>query len=115
MHGTGNVILVVDQRGSDLSPPNGAMVRRLGDDATGPGFDQMMWISASECASFIARYRVFNADGGEVEQCGNGVRCVAKYLASIDNIASYFATQGAAVALADSDTIVRSSGKPVEA
>ena len=90
MHGTGNKILVVDQRGSDLSPPNGAMVRRLGDDATGPGFDQMMWISASDDASFIARYRVFNADGGEVEQCGNGVRCVAKYLASIENISGEF-------------------------
>ena len=80
MHGTGNLILIVDQRGENLPPPGIKTLRELGDEATGPGFDQLMWVSSSADESSIARYRVFNADGSEVEQCGNGVRCVAKYL-----------------------------------
>lgn len=81
MHGTGNKILLVDQRDKNLSPPDADMIRRLGDDASGPGFDQMMWIGPASIDGMLASYRVFNADGSEVEQCGNGVRCVAKYLA----------------------------------
>jgi diaminopimelate epimerase len=41
-----------------------------------------MWVGPAEDSAFAATYRVFNADGSEVEQCGNGVRCVAAYLAS---------------------------------
>ena len=85
MHGTGNLILIVDQRHANLPPPDVDKLRQLGDPETGPGFDQMMWISASSERSSIASYRVFNADGSEVQQCGNGVRCVAKYLAGIEN------------------------------
>ncbi|MEL7185207.1 MAG: diaminopimelate epimerase [Pseudomonadota bacterium] len=81
MHGTGNLILVVDQRDANLPPPDAEKLKVLGDDTTGPGFDQLMWVSAAKNASAIASYRVFNADGSEVEQCGNGVRCVASYLA----------------------------------
>ena len=81
MQGTGNRILVVDQRNGDLLPPPPERLRELADDATGPGFDQLMWVSASSDASLAASYRVFNADGSEVEQCGNGVRCVARLLA----------------------------------
>lgn len=81
MHGTGNLILVVDQRNSDSAPPHAEKLRALGDAATGPGFDQLMWISDANDGSSIAAYRVFNSDGSEVEQCGNGVRCVAQYLA----------------------------------
>lgn len=84
MHGTGNLILVVDQRADNLPPPGGEKIRELGNEDTGPGFDQMMWIGPASDESCIASYRVFNADGTEVEQCGNGVRCVAKYLAGID-------------------------------
>ncbi len=82
MHGTGNVILVVDQRAADASPPSPEKLRELGDDATGPGFDQLMWVSSSDDPACAASYRIFNADGSEVEQCGNGVRCVASLLAS---------------------------------
>ncbi|MDX1509401.1 MAG: diaminopimelate epimerase [Woeseiaceae bacterium] len=80
MHGTGNRIVVVDERRSGRPPPSPQQIRRLGDDATGPGFDQLMWVTAAEPPA-AARYRVFNADGSEVEQCGNGVRCVARLLA----------------------------------
>jgi len=96
MHGTGNLILVVDQRTGKLPPPGREMIRTLGDKRSGPGFDQMMWISPADDASCIASYRVFNADGSEVEQCGNGVRCVAKYLAALDNHGARFSLQSPA-------------------
>jgi len=81
MHGTGNRILVIDVRNQKQSPPSVAELRKLGDEATGPGFDQLMWVEASADSAAVASYRVFNADGSEVEQCGNGVRCVAWLLA----------------------------------
>ncbi len=80
MHGTGNLILVVDQRDTNTAPPSAQSIRELGDVDTGPGFDQMMWVYPTTDSSALAAYRVFNADGSEVEQCGNGVRCVARYL-----------------------------------
>ena len=81
MHGAGNRILVVDERLQKLPPPTREQLRSLGNELTGPGFDQLMWVAASSNPSMVASYRVFNADGSEVEQCGNGVRCVAWMLA----------------------------------
>jgi diaminopimelate epimerase len=81
MHGTGNLILVVDQRRGDASVPSTVRLRELADERTGPGFDQLMWIVAGGDEGCAAEYRIFNADGSEVEQCGNGVRCVAAFLA----------------------------------
>lgn len=80
MSGTGNRILVVDNREAGSRVPSPAELRRLGDDATGPGFDQLMWLLPPGCNDVVAAYRVFNRDGTEVEQCGNGLRCVARYL-----------------------------------
>lgn len=96
MRGTGNLILVVDQRGENLSPPNVKKLRELGDKATGPGFDQLMWISPADDDASFARYQVFNADGSEVQQCGNGVRCVAKYLSESKGSAHEFTLQSPA-------------------
>jgi diaminopimelate epimerase len=81
MHGAGNDFLVVDQRQAarDTLPPE--TIRKLADRRTGVGFDQLMWIDAARDANTLAHYRVFNADGSEVEQCGNGVRCVAWVIA----------------------------------
>ena len=81
MEGAGNRILVVDERDDARAPPSSETIRTLGDPATGPGFDQLMWVLPPRSATAIASYRVFNRDGGEVEQCGNGVRCVARVLA----------------------------------
>ena len=81
MHGAGNQIIVVDQRQSNLPPPSVEKLRLLGDEKTGPGFDQLMWVGPARDSSMSASYRVFNADGSECEQCGNGVRCVAWMLA----------------------------------
>ena len=116
MHGTGNLILVVDRRDDNLPPPDSEKIRELGNEDTGPGFDQMMWVGPASDASCIASYRVFNADGSEVEQCGNGVRCVAKYLSGIDNYGAEFSLQspaGAITAHVHSDGLVAvSMGTP---
>ncbi len=77
MHGAGNDFLVVDQRTGEQEIPAPDDIRRLADRRTGVGFDQLMWIGPPRDADTLADYRVFNADGSEVEQCGNGVRCVA--------------------------------------
>ncbi|MDH3272900.1 MAG: diaminopimelate epimerase [Gammaproteobacteria bacterium] len=81
MHGAGNLIVVVDQRETNLPPPSAEKIRLLGDDKTGPGFDQLMWVGPAKNSTTSASYRIFNADGSECEQCGNGVRCVFWMLA----------------------------------
>ncbi len=85
MQGAGNQIVVVDQRADAAAPPPPDVIRRLGHGGTGPGFDQLMWVGPPTSESAIASYRVFNRDGSEVEQCGNGVRCVAWVLARDDS------------------------------
>jgi diaminopimelate epimerase len=81
MQGAGNQIVVVDQREQDHPPPSTEDIQRLGHGGTGPGFDQLMWVGPASSETAAASYRVFNRDGSEVEQCGNGVRCVASMLA----------------------------------
>ncbi len=81
MHGAGNKIAVVDQREHNLPPPSVEQLRRMGNPESGPGFDQLMWVSRAKAPSADASYRVFNADGSEIEQCGNGARCVVWMLA----------------------------------
>jgi diaminopimelate epimerase len=82
MQGAGNRIVVVDQREKDLPPPTPEQLVSLGDEKSGPGFEQLMWVRPASNSSMDASYRVFNADGSEVEQCGNGVRCVVRMLAT---------------------------------
>jgi diaminopimelate epimerase len=81
MHGLGNDFLVLDALESSVKLSDGR-VRELADRRTGVGFDQLLLLEAPKSKDFHANYRIFNADGGEVEQCGNGVRCVARYLAN---------------------------------
>lgn len=81
MQGAGNQILIVDQRADGRPPPGPETIRELGHGATGPGFDQLLWVGPATSAAAVASYRVFNRDGSEVRQCGNGVRCVAWMLA----------------------------------
>jgi diaminopimelate epimerase len=117
MHGTGNLILVVDQRVGDAPVPSPQRIRELGDEATGPGFDQLMWVTASEDARFAAAYRIFNADGSEAQQCGNGVRCVASVLAATRGHPRAFVLSspaGPVEARVDNDGLVTvSMGTPV--
>ena len=79
MHGLGNDFVVIDainQRVS-LTPQQ---VRELADRRYGVGCDQLLLVQESQRADCAFRYRIFNADGGEVEQCGNGARCFVRYV-----------------------------------
>ncbi len=79
MHGVGNDFLVFElPRGATL--PDAALWRQLADRHKGIGFDQALLLEPARAAGTAAYYRIFNADGSEVEQCGNGARCVARYL-----------------------------------
>lgn len=81
MHGLGNDFIVIDaiSQPAALSALDSAVVRRLADRHFGIGFDQLLIVEpAREGGDF--RYRIFNADGGEVEQCGNGARCFARFV-----------------------------------
>jgi len=79
MHGLGNDFIVLDLPAQ--SPlPNAAQWRALADRRTGIGFDQALVLQPPRRAGTDVYYRIFNADGSEVEQCGNGARCVAALL-----------------------------------
>lgn len=80
MHGAGNDFMVV-RWPEGMAPPPRELVRGWSDRRRGVGFDQLLILQTPREAGLAAHYRVFNADGSEVEQCGNGVRCVARYLA----------------------------------
>ncbi len=77
MHGLGNDFAVFDARAGRLAL-DPATARAIADRRTGIGCDQVIVIGRAENAD--ARMRIFNADGGEVESCGNAARCVARLL-----------------------------------
>ncbi len=77
MQGLGNDFFVFD---APAAPIDSAQLRALADRRTGVGFDQALMLEPPRHANSRIFYRVFNADGGEVEQCGNGARCVAALL-----------------------------------
>ncbi|HEX2795016.1 MAG TPA: diaminopimelate epimerase [Croceicoccus sp.] len=74
MHGLGNDFVVLDGRAQALPPLTGMAVAALADRHTGIGCDQLIVIEPSAVADW--RMRIFNADGGEVEACGNATRAV---------------------------------------
>lgn len=79
MHGLGNDFMVVDMvtQNARLPPEK---VRRLADRRFGVGFDQLLIVEPPTDPDMDFRYRIFNADGSEVEQCGNGARCFARFV-----------------------------------
>ena len=79
MHGLGNDFMVVDMVSQNLRlPPE--KIRRLADRRFGVGFDQLLLVEPPTNPDMDFRYRIFNADGSEVEQCGNGARCFARFV-----------------------------------
>jgi diaminopimelate epimerase len=74
MHGLGNDFVVIDTRAQAV-PVDAAAARRIADRRRGIGCDQLILVESSDVADL--RMRIFNADGSEVEQCGNALRCVA--------------------------------------
>ncbi len=79
MQGAGNDFVVLDgvSRRLALTP---AQLRRLADRHFGVGCDQILLVEPPRAAGNDFRYRIFNADGGEVEQCGNGARCFVRFV-----------------------------------
>ncbi len=79
MQGAGNDFVVLDGIGQRvaLTP---AQLRRLADRHFGVGADQILIVERPSAPGVDFRYRIFNADGGEVEQCGNGARCFVRFV-----------------------------------
>lgn len=79
MHGLGNDFMVLDliSQHAHIQPKH---ARQWGDRHTGIGFDQLLLVEAPNNPDVDFRYRIFNADGSEVEQCGNGARCFARFV-----------------------------------
>ena len=79
MHGLGNDFMVVDGITQKIffSPE---MIRRLADRHFGIGFDQLLLVEPPYDPEQDFHYRIFNADGSEVQQCGNGARCFARFV-----------------------------------
>jgi len=79
MHGVGNDFVVFDApSGQPLLTAD--QFRRLADRHTGIGFDQALVLEPARHPDTAVFYRIFNSDGAEVEQCGNGARCIAALL-----------------------------------
>ncbi len=79
MQGLGNDFVVLDgiRQQLDLDP---ALIRRLADRRFGIGCDQVLVVEPARLPGTDFHYRIFNADGSEVEQCGNGARCLARFV-----------------------------------
>ena len=79
MHGLGNDFVVIDATNQSVHLDT-HQFRFLADRRHGVGCDQILLVEASDRPDSAFRYRIFNADGGEVEQCGNGARCFARFV-----------------------------------
>ncbi|PIY99391.1 MAG: diaminopimelate epimerase, partial [Hydrogenophilales bacterium CG_4_10_14_0_8_um_filter_62_70] len=79
MHGLGNDFVVIDgiDQRVELSPEQ---FRFLADRHFGVGCDQILLVEKAARPDADFRYRIFNADGGEVQQCGNGARCFVRFV-----------------------------------
>jgi diaminopimelate epimerase len=79
MHGLGNDFVVLDGINQSVNL-SGEQIRWIADRHFGVGCDQLLVVEAYAGEDADFRYRIFNADGGEVEQCGNGARCFARFV-----------------------------------
>ncbi len=117
MHGAGNDFVVIDaiHQQIELTPQQ---CRQLADRRFGIGADQILVVEAPPSTEVDFRYRIYNADGGEVEQCGNGARAFARFVAE-HGLSSKrtirVATLGGVIAptLEDGDRVTVDMGVPV--
>ncbi len=79
MHGLGNDFMVIDNLDGTVVLA-AERIKELADRRTGIGFDQMLVVEKPTIASAEFDYRIYNSDGGEVEHCGNGARCFARFV-----------------------------------
>lgn len=114
MHGLGNDFIVIDAIHQSFDAKKLSVIH-LADRHIGIGFDQLLMIEPSKQADFYCR--IFNADGSEAEQCGNGLRCVARFLQEKKlNVNSFFSIETKAgifpVQINDYDHICVTMGAP---
>ncbi|MDA9007266.1 diaminopimelate epimerase [Litoricola sp.] len=79
MHGLGNDFVVIDAVSQHVNL-RASQIEKLANRHTGVGFDQLLLIEPPSRPDADFDYRIFNSDGGEVEHCGNGARCFAKFV-----------------------------------
>ncbi|WP_211080525.1 diaminopimelate epimerase [Enterobacteriaceae endosymbiont of Donacia dentata] len=79
MHALGNDFIIINNINKKIFL-NNKIIKKLSNRYTGIGFDQLLLIKLSSNKNIDFHYKIFNCDGSEVEQCGNGVRCIAQYL-----------------------------------
>ncbi len=79
MQGAGNDFVVIDSYTSTVRLTK-AQIQHIANRYFGVGCDQLLMVEKTEIPDVDFRYRIFNADGGEVEQCGNGARCFVRYV-----------------------------------
>ncbi|MEE8365907.1 MAG: diaminopimelate epimerase [Gammaproteobacteria bacterium] len=79
MHGLGNDFIVIDAINQKFIP-DPKRIRAWARRQTGIGFDQLLLVEKAQSDKAAFKYRIFNADGGEAEQCGNGARCFARFV-----------------------------------
>lgn len=79
MQGLGNDFVVIDAYSQPVSLTN-TQIKQIADRHFGVGCDQLLVVEKTSNPSADFRYRIFNADGGEVEQCGNGARCFVRFV-----------------------------------
>ncbi len=116
MHGLGNDFMVIDgvSESIHLTPD---LIRVLAHRRRGVGFDQLLLLESSPNKQADFNYRIFNADGNEVEQCGNGARCIAQFVQAIgltDSRTIRFNTQAGIVTseLLDGEQVCVDMGAP---
>lgn len=80
MQGTGNDFMVIDAIRQTVPELTADQVRRLADRHFGVGFDQLLLVERALVPGTDFNYRIFNADGTEVQMCGNGARCFARFV-----------------------------------
>ena len=117
MHGLGNDFVVIDaiHQKIDLSREQ---IRQLADRHRGIGCDQLLLVEPPANSQVQFTYRIFNADGGEVEQCGNGARCFARFvrdkgLSDANPIAVATSAGNISLALEDDAQVTVNMGVPV--
>jgi diaminopimelate epimerase len=79
MHGLGNDFMVIDAINQKILLSS-ERIKQLSDRHFGVGFDQLLLVEKTNLKNIDFKYRIFNADGSEVEQCGNGARCFVKFV-----------------------------------
>ena len=110
MHGLGNDFIIIDNIEGDVCLSS-EEIRQLSDRRFGIGFDQLLMVESATIKGVDFRYVIFNANGSEVSQCGNGARCLALYLQKKDltnkNIITVETNSGKLVLTINQDKSVR--------